>query len=252
MRNFLLISLLVVFATSCKKKEPNHVLSVGETDGMEVTDYNLTVSAGPYPNPSQVGVDLNGDGVNDIKFVYTLDTINSLYQELQYTLELQSSYNFVFKEVPNSEWLSFYPTDTVDDYYGTFPRRTITLLPAWEYCNGCYDTQLMTTAENSKYGHKYMSEDDFQSSFSSTAQYLKVFRSSYLRLNYDFTNNGDSLIGRAYHYPNLLQSPTFNSIFYLSFKYQLGLEVKYGWIELIIDTNKQLHIIRSAISEEAH
>lgn len=248
---FVLLSLLagLTSLTACRKDDQSHIkFLIGEgTDEMTLTNHdtliNATTVSGEW-NQESVGLDLDNNNQTDIWFFSFEDLIT--YPE-------ENLWSYVRFNITNDQFSVaaikgsniYYETGSTSfDYYGTFPRRTNTLIRSCDYSeNAVVDSSYYYTAETFDAGEKFADVV----LWNKNDMYLNI--SPHHEASYNFNLTGDSLIGQHYIHKGLCNSAPQEKTMYLVFKKEFGNQTNYGWIELKISDENTLYIGSSAITK---
>jgi hypothetical protein len=242
--------LLMLFA--CKKKDEDVILIIGETADYEITSHNLFAQGfddGPTFNGEYVDIDLDNNGSADMRFLSYEDSVN--YPELAANYWIDAKVlddKFTFLEKPGTDD-EYELSTTVEDYYGTYPRKTTVIESYCELVEGAvYNNSNLRKSKIFKLLDKVSIDEVFEAKYDLSSQSFNVYKESVEEAYWEFTIDSDSLFGQHFKPMSLCEGAPFNELFYIAFKYDAGGTVKYGWVELIVTNNNKITVKRSGIS----
>ena len=238
--------LIAILFLACKKKEADYILTISEIKDLIVTSHNKSVQANYKSQETiteTVYLDLNNDGINDIKGIsYAfLDSIKE-YQHYNTKIIINNE-NFIFPTYKNSGERSSILRETTFKYDGTFPVVTniydimCGVFPNAEWNQSTHDTPKYLLPE------EYLKENDYDWIYSHG---LTLKYSAFRSISSEISLGGDSILFSEVNYPAPCISLPENESIFLPFLMETISRKKYGWLELSLKDNS-ICFIRSAI-----
>lgn len=254
---YLALFIAVVTLIGCKKDDDiDHLeMIVGDSVGMMTKQQDTIVQAPQIWNGQPVypwvycAIDVDQDGLNDIRFTSHTDTTWTLAgtQNVTYYVSCNSlKEQFQIAAIPYSGLQYLVESDS-QDYYGTFPR---TIYRKFWYCEEVAGSVVPPSIPYYQNTALAFSEGDhiFENLFwfEHYSKELVLYRNAHEDMWCEFSGGGDSLICYDDIIPEQCRSIPFDKSFYLVFKKNTN-PVKYGWIEMKISDTNKLEIFRSGI-----
>ena len=251
MKKIILATVSLFTLISCNKEEDVTHFIMGNVDGMEVQEFNIVVqSIAEDPNFYQQNkeVDFQFDGVSDLILKSASDSNiseNSVYHEIKMSLGDQYTiYHYTDSDI------IYHTNDTTYDYYGTFPRLTQNHNYSWTICNDCIEENFhYKTPVQFEFG-ALVEMNSFSEAMENYPHDYFLFCPAYVSSYYNFSLNGDSLIGVKKTFPGLIKTPIFNEPFYIALKREGGTDIDYGWAEFVIEDPNKLTLTRAAWTKD--
>jgi hypothetical protein len=248
------VLIVLLFLISCNKDPEPILFYAGSGTDVTVTDYDSTAQ-GTYVNTisdeHDFIIDLDADGVNDIQFISRKDTnytsgtdnfVNNIY-----TLQLKIiNANFSVAEIKGSQKTYIHYSEPEYDYYGTFPRKTVTVNYS---CDSLPNSNESTSLSTIKY-LEFSTPINQSLQWKNNGYEIMIHKTKYSNRTYASSIGGDSLIGELVINDTYCNSMPQNINYFIPFKKNLGNQAKYGWILMDITQNNKITVYKSVIQNE--
>lgn len=240
--------LLLIVLISCNK-EPEFKYHLGQEENMVINEHNTSVKADASNDEAYLELDLDSDGIEDVKFrSWEYSIINPDGQVWGIDMNIINS-NVSIYEVPRSGIMYEALGSPSFDFVGTFPRQTQILTFSCVQGIGSYEVQKDANNPFTFSIHAPLSYATY--AWENKYSELTLVHSGYNEEHYEFNITNDSLIGVNVTQSASCQGVPENAVFYMAFRKTVLAASYVGWIEAKVTEGNRITILRTAISEES-
>ena len=246
-KSLALISLLAVFALSCKKdKDKDYLFKTGDTENMTIVMVNQTLGVDPMVPQGTISFNVEGNASTSDDFTLRNSTETLTYPDTMefrnLRIEEHADGSLFDIAVQPSGGFAFQRIYEEFDYYGTFPRITehheLSETGGAGFVENDYQydypqIRFFGAGIEIKNGDLLWDEETYYYGLTTTAG-----ASAY----YNFSMNGDSLYGQQKTWPTYAHSPVSNGPSYIVFRKNIGTDPQYGWIKVEINNTNEIYV----------